>query len=224
MNEFTFAVTTSPRAYLATSHVFAGHPTIHVGLGLHPEVAVRKASELPLLVELVAGSPLVGEIGLDGSSRFRNSLALQTDIFSSVVKECAKQGGRIMSIHSRGAEAQVLDILEKCPRAGTGVLHWFSGTLSQLRRAIEMGCWFSVGPAMLAFEKGRRLVGEMPPDRVLPETDGPFGQRLGNPLMPWEAGEIAVSLAKIWRTTSSENSDMFRANLKRLLLDAQSTL
>ena len=37
-NEFTLVVTTSPRAWLATSRVFAGYDNIKVALGMHPEI------------------------------------------------------------------------------------------------------------------------------------------------------------------------------------------
>ena len=216
-NAFTFVVTTSPRAYQATSRVFAGHTGIHVGLGLHPEVAVQKAQEEALLVQLVASAALVGEIGLDGSPRFRESLPVQERIFRRAARECELQGGRVMSIHSRGAEARVLDVLEEHPRAGTPVLHWFSGSHRDLRRAIDLGGWFSVGPAMLAGSKGRALAGEMPLDRLLPETDGPFAQRAGRALMPWEAIDVALALGGLFKQSTEQVQLAFWANLKRLL-------
>lgn len=218
-NEFTLVVTTSPRAYLATSRVFAGVPTVHVGLGLHPEVAEAKQAEVPMLVDLVASARFVGEIGLDGSTRFKQSLPLQERIFTSVIEECQRQGGRVMSMHSRGAESRLLDILEAYPGAGTPVLHWFSGARRDLRRAIALGCWFSVGPAMLTGAKGQSLLAEMPLDRVLPETDGPFAQRRGAPLMPWEASDIAAYLGPLTGMPTGQVLDCFRANLARLLLN-----
>lgn len=42
-NLFTLVVTTSPKAWLATSNVFAGYENIKVALGLHPEIAEQKA-------------------------------------------------------------------------------------------------------------------------------------------------------------------------------------
>lgn len=130
------AVTTSPRAYHATSRVFAGEPRIHVALGLHPEVAEAKAGEERLLVQLIANSPLIGELGLDGSSRFRQSLAVQKRIFTAAIAECERQGGRGISIHSRGAASAVLDVLDAHPRCGKPVLHWFTGSERELARAI----------------------------------------------------------------------------------------
>lgn len=215
-NEFTLVVTTSPKAWQATSKVFSGYPNIKVGLGLHPEVAERKASELELLIELVSRAPYVGEIGLDASPRFRDTLELQQKIFRNVVAECQRIGGRIMSIHSRGAATRVLDVLEENPAAGTAVLHWFSGTRKELLRAIALGCWFSVGPAMLTGKKGLNLLAEMPADRILPETDGPFATRRGVPLMPWEAIEVESELAALWNKPVEAVRHDLLANLNRL--------
>src|SRR3546814_10842246 len=68
---------------------------------------------------------------------------------------CRAAGGRVISLHSRRAAGEVLDAIESIRDAGTPILHWFSGTGRQLDRAIDLGCWFSVGPAMLRTEKGR---------------------------------------------------------------------
>jgi TatD DNase family protein len=216
-NRFTLVVSTSPRAWLATSKVFARYPTIHVALGLHPEVAVAKAAEKDLLVGLVKEARFIGEIGLDGSPRFKSSLPLQRSILDAVLAECVRVGGKVMSLHSRGATDLVLEALAAHPGAGVPVLHWFSGTKSQLRRAIQQGAWFSVGPSMLASDKGRALAGEMPPQRVLPETDGPFACRLdGTPWLPWEAMEVAHQLAADWRLSVEEARDRLAENLKTI--------
>lgn len=216
-NTFTLVVTTSPRAWIGTTRMFRDHPNIHVALGLHPEIADRKADELPLLLSLVEKAPYIGEIGIDGSSRFRGSLVLQQSIFSSVVAQCQIGGGKIMSIHSRGAVDLVLDVLERHPHAGTPILHWFSGTAKQLQRAIDLGCWFSVGPAMLEGLKGQNLFQLMPVARVLPETDGPFAQVNGASLLPWDAVSIDTVVAACWGMSRPQVTMQWRTNLKQLL-------
>lgn len=212
-NRFTFAVTTSPRAYLATSKVLKPYRRIRVGLGLHPEIAMQKVQELDLLLELIPVTRLIGEIGLDGSARFRSSLPLQERIFRAALDGCKLAGGKVMSIHSRGAERLVLEYLRAQPDAGTPVLHWFSGSLTQLKVAADQGCWFSVGPAMLRGEKGRALAAAMPRNRVLPETDGPFVESAGKPLMSWEAWSVCDTLAGLWGLSCSEVEQLMIDNL-----------
>ena len=216
-NDFTLVVTTSPRAWIATSKVFAGYENIKIAVGLHPEIAERKASELDLLVSSIAKAEFVGEVGLDGSQRFKASLPLQEKIFSAAIAECELQGGRIISLHSRGAATRVLDILERHPEAGFPILHWFSGTISELKRAVALDCWFSVGPAMLAAAKGRDLLNRMPINRVLPETDGPFAAVAGVSLMPWQSQEVLPVLSQTWGITEEEARAQITDNLSRLL-------
>lgn len=216
-NQFTLVVTTSPRAWIATSRVFAGFENIKVALGLHPEIAERKANELDLLLSCVAHAPFIGEIGLDGSPRCRSSLPLQRAILKAVIAECERQGGRIISLHSRGAATEVLDVLEQYPSAGKPILHWFSGTSKELHRAIALGCWFSVGPAMLSGAKGQELLSKMPMDRVLPETDGPFATVNKIPLMPWQGGDIVPVLSQFWREPADVINAKLALSLARLL-------
>ena len=214
-NVFTLVVTTSPRAWLATSKVFAGYANIKVALGLHPEIAFAKASEKDLLVSLVAQAEFIGEIGLDGSPRFRQSLDLQCNILDAVLAECERVGGRVMSLHSRGAVDQVLDALNTHPKAGTAVLHWFSGTKKQLIRAIRHDAWFSIGPSMIASDKSRQLIAAMPASRVLLETDGPFATKPDRtPWLPWETSKVTELLCTLWGMSSDEVRDQLLHNLK----------
>lgn len=216
-NKFTLTVTTSPRAYYATSRVFAGLRNIKVALGLHPEVADSKAGELDALVGGVADARFIGEVGLDGSSRFRKTLALQEHIFRAVLDECSKQGGRILSIHSRGAASRVVELLGTSKSAGNPVLHWFSGNNAELQTACRLGCWFSVGPSMLTGEKGRNLLRRMPWDRVLPETDGPFTATHGVALKPWDAWSVCGVLSEVWALPLDVVEEQMKHNLSRLL-------
>ena len=216
-NIFTLVVTTSPRAWQATSRVFGDYDNIKVAVGLHPEIVHRKADERALLISSISKAKFVGEVGLDGSRRFQESLSLQESIFTNVLAECERQGGRILSIHSRNAATRVLDLIEQHSRVGTPVLHWFSGTVQEARRAVALGCWFSVGPAMLTGAKGRAILGELPMGRVLPETDGPFATRRSAPLMPWEAIDIVDKLAPLWETSKQDTCLQIKRNLSALL-------
>lgn len=216
-NVFTLVVSTSPKAWLASSKVFAGYSNIKVALGLHPEIAVAKAAEKDLFVSLIKQAEYVGEIGLDGSPRFKPSLPIQRAILDAVLTECERVGGRVMSLHSRGAADQVLDALAAHPKAGTPVLHWFSGTNKQLSRAVGQGAWFSVGPSMIAGEKGRQLVAGMPASRVLLETDGPFATKPeGTPWLPWETTNVMEVLCDAWSMRFEQVRGQLLSNLKTI--------
>jgi TatD DNase family protein len=215
--EFVWLVTTSPRAFEATSKVLHTAENILVTPGLHPEVADRKAAELDQLLRQMAHITAVGEVGLDGSARYRAHFDLQRKIFSAIVERSQSLGGRVLSVHSRAAATDVLDILERFPRFGTAVLHWFTDAAPSLRRAVTVGCWFSVGPAMLSSANGRKLAALMPRDRVVAESDGPFAQVAGTALMPWQASGVATGLADIWGVPLTEVAETLSVNGRKLI-------
>lgn len=216
-NIFTLVVTTSPRAWQVTSQVFEGYDNIKVAVGLHLGAVRKKAGERALLVSYILKIKFVGEIGLDGSRSHQESMPLQESILCEVFTECKRLGGKVLSIHSRNAVHRVLDLVEQYCRNSTPVLHWFSGTVQQSCHAVELGCWFSVGPAMLRGAKGRTVVGELPMERVLPETDGPFVTHRSVPFMPWEAINITDELASSWGTTKDGACLQMKRNLATLI-------
>lgn len=123
----------------------------------------------------------------------------------------------MLSIHSRKAATAVLDHLEITPAAGKPILHWFSGSAKELARAVEFGCWFSVGPAMLNSKKGLNLVSLMPRDRVLTETDGPFARIEGRAAYPWDVSIAIERLSEIWSISKAETEHSLRENLHCLV-------
>ncbi len=217
---YVLAVTTTPLAWEGTRRVVNDAPRVQIGLGLHPELVAARAAEVDALCRLVSSTRYIGEIGLDGSARHRSSLPLQREVLRTILAATASEGGRVMSIHSRGAAKETLDELELHAGPSIPVLHWFSGTLKETQRAVEMGCWFSVGPAMLRGGKGRKLADVMPPTRVLTETDGPFTRNGRDPLFPWDAGKAEEVLGQIWRTDAAETKSRLMTNLKVLATKA----
>ena len=216
-NAFTWLVTTSPRAFVATSRVLGSHPKVCITPGMHPEIVHERHAELDLLLEQIEHAPAVGEVGLDGSRRFQHSYQAQRRVFNAVVEQCAKVGGRVLSIHSRQAVRDVLSILADHPGFGTAVLHWFSGSASELKAAADQGCWFSIGPAAFNSASGKALAKKLPHDRVVPESDGPFAQFNGATVMPWSADETARLLAALWEQPFDQIRHALDSNSRRLL-------
>ncbi|HWM49119.1 MAG TPA: Qat anti-phage system TatD family nuclease QatD [Xanthobacteraceae bacterium] len=215
---YVLSVTTTPSAWHGTSALVAGAPRIRVALGLHPELARERKHELPLFEELLPQTRYVGEIGLDGAPATEAFWNDQVCVFDGILAACERAGGKIMTIHSRRAATKVLDRLESHPKAGIAILHWFSGSRVELKRAIDLDCWFSVGPAMLRGAKGKELVKLVPRDRLLTETDGPFALVDGRPAKPWDVDEAILVLAELWRCGRSEIESELHSNLKRLIV------
>ena len=207
------SVTTTPSAWAGTAALARGAPRIRTALGLHPQIAHERKGELLLFEQLLNDVQYVGEIGLDGGPEYKRYWHDQLAVFRHVLQMCAASGGRILTIHSRRAAASVISELEEYPSAGTPILHWFSGTQTELRRAIDLGC---CGPAMLASEKGRALAAKMPRNRVLLESDGPFARVQGRAALPWDV-ELAIrSLANVWAEPEDSVRNTLDLNLCRL--------
>lgn len=218
------SVTTTPSAWPGTSALASGSNRIRTALGLHPAIAHERRQELPLFDRYLDATRFVGEVGLDGSPECRDHWSSQVAVFEHVLARSSEVGGRILSIHSRRAAGAVLDCIEKHPSAGTCVLHWFSGNHRDLDRAIEAGCWFSVGPAMLLSDKGRELAKRMPRERLLTESDGPFAQADGRPAMPWDVGRALDGLGSLWAMSTQDVGGIVVDNFRTLLADRAETL
>lgn len=212
---YVLSVTTLPSAFLGTKSLAPPGSRIRTALGLHPELAGAREKELTLFEELLTQTEYVGEIGLDGSRPHKASLDRQGAILTQILNLCARAGGKTLSLHSRGATKLLLDVLEYEPLAGRPVLHWFTGTERETQRAAEMGCWFSVGFPMLQSEAGRKRVRVMPIDRILPETDGPFGTKNDRPLYPWEGEEVTAALATTLNMPASAIATQLDSNFRR---------
>jgi len=216
-NVFTWLVTTSPKAFQATSSVLGHHESMLISPGLHPEIAGDRFQELDILIELIDGANAVGEIGLDGSKRYASSYLKQKQVFATAVKRCHDLGGRALSIHSRQAVPDVLTLLREFPDHGIPVFHWFTGTVSELKAAAAQGCWFSIGPAAFNSSAGKALAKKLPKEKVVPESDGPFAQLDDQPVMPWDFEITASLLSKAWAMPLIDVQYQLISNAKVLL-------
>ena len=190
----TLAVTTTPKAFVRNLELAEASQFVRVGLGLHPQLVQERSGELALFEKLLRRSRYVGEVGLDGGPHHYRSLDLQKSVFQRILRLSADEGNKILSIHSVRAAKLVLDLLEKHlpSHRGSVVLHWFSGSASEARRAASLGCYFSVNERMLASANGRQVLLEIPDDRLLTETDGPFVERDGRP-------SNQVTCSELWK-------------------------
>ncbi|MFE6548287.1 TatD family hydrolase [Streptomyces sp. NPDC057746] len=162
------------------------------GVGCHPGlVGVQRAFDAARFAELIARTPYVSEVGLDGKSRV--PLDTQRATLDAVLA-ALQYNPRLTSIHSFAAIDVTLECLTDRPIHGA-VLHWWLGNEAQTERAVELGCYFSVNASML---RKPELLASLPFDRVLPETDHPFGDRSsGQGRRPGKVDDVERALARI---------------------------
>lgn len=216
---FTLTVTTTPKAWARNHQLTKDTRYVRAALGLHPQLVAQRASEIALWEELVSETRYIGEVGLDAGPRFYRSLELQKEVFAKVLCVCARAGDKILTVHSVRATKAVLDAVEaNLPRTkGRVVLHWFTGTTSEARRAVDLGCYFSINNEMLTNEKRSSIVEALPFARLLTETDGPFTEIDGRPSYPGDVAQCIRRLASLLRRDDESVAEGIRSNLKSLL-------
>jgi TatD DNase family protein len=197
----------------------AGTRHIRAALGLHPQLVAERESELHLFERLLGDARYVGEVGLDAGPRFYKSFKAQERVFERILQACAEQGNKILTVHSVRAVSKVLDHLEQKlpPDRGRVVLHWFTGTAAEARRAAEMGCYFSINAEMLRSPQHFPMVKNLPADRILTETDGPFIEADGHPMRPSDIVKTVAELAIIRGLPREDLARQILANLSALV-------
>ena len=216
---YTLTVTTTPKAWPRNHELTRGTRYVRAALGLHPQLVAERASELPLWERHLPETRYVGEVGLDAGPRFYKSLDTQKQVFRTVLERCAEAGGKILTVHSIRTVPKVLDMIERyLPRdRGVVVLHWFTGSKAEARRAAALGCYFSVNAEMTRSDRGRALVADLPIDRLLTETDGPFTQVDGRPTEPADARIAIEAIARVRNLGTDAITKAVRTNLQTLL-------
>lgn len=201
MRCITLTVTTTPKAF-ERNRIMAGHTShVHAALGLHPQLVAKRASEITLFEELAKTTRFIGEIGLDAGRRFYPSFDRQKEVFERAMSVCGKLGDKIISLHSVRTAKLVLDSVERTSVHQTcrPVLHWFNASNSEIRRALDLGCFFSVNEQMLLTPRGKALLLIVPLSRLLTETDAPFQSPNGEERLPGSVEGVIDQIADAYR-------------------------
>lgn len=210
LGAFVFAMTRSLNEFEAVRSR-SDHRTLW-GVGVHPGlVRAQRAFTAERFRLLIQDTPLVGEVGLDGSSRV--PIELQTKTFRGILEEL-QRCPRIVSVHSSGAHLRVLRELHRTPIEGV-ILHWWTGGAEVTEEAVRLGCYFSLPPAMMSSGKTLRLI---PADRVLPETDHPYGDRLvRGRKQPGSTDEVEQHMSQLLGVEKLSQRISFWDNFARLV-------
>ncbi|MBT8339641.1 MAG: TatD family hydrolase [Desulfatitalea sp.] len=155
------------------------HDGIHASVGLHPHDA-RHCDE-QVLTDLcrLADHPKVkawGETGLD-FNRMHSPRADQERCFTRQL-EIGGQRDVPMIFHERDSGGRFLQLLKPHWRARrSGVVHCFSGSDAELDSYLALGLYIGVTGILTVHSRGaqlRAMVGRIPADRLLVETDAPY--------------------------------------------------
>ena len=217
---YTIAVTNTPSVFSYTFELTKSSKYVRPGLGLHPELVFERYGELAQFHELINKTRYIGEIGLDFSVKDKTNHKLQRDVFEAIIEGCSlAKESKVLTIHSRKAEKEVLDTIGPS-FPGKVILHWYSGSLKELRRAVDYGFYFSINSAMVRSKAGQRILAEIPLERILTESDGPFiKDRNGVPISPINIINTVKKLSVLLGKDESILRKLIYTNFKSILLD-----
>lgn len=163
----------------ATLALAQTHADIWCTVGTHPHEA-RENPELDSesLVEFAQNQRVVGigECGLD----FHYDLSprdIQARVFRTHIA-AARATGLPLVVHTREADEVMGEILEGEFARGPFklLMHCYTSGPALAKRAERLGAWFSVS-GIATFKQAeavRELIRDMPPDRIIVETDCPY--------------------------------------------------
>jgi len=147
--------------------------------GMHPHhasdytAAVHESIRALLQEEPVVA---VGECGLDYFRNFSPREAQRTAFEQQLA--LAETTGLPVFLHQRDAHDDFIEILEPVlPRLSRAVAHCFTGEEHELRHYLELGLYIGITGWICDERRGlhlRDIVGLIPDDRLMIETDAPY--------------------------------------------------
>ncbi len=197
----------------------SGDRSIMPAYGMHPWFCDRHTTDgLNRLSALLDDAVAVGECGLD-FGKGRASEEEQLRWFRPQLK-LAEYHGLPVIVHAYKSLDRVLSELREVPGL-TGVIHSFSGSIQQAEKVIGQGFYLGVGSSIThpQASKLREMVGRVPIEKILFETDAPFQPGAlhgGERSEPANLIEIANEIAMIRGLPLSELTEIIYQNSREL--------
>ena len=172
-------ISTRVRRFDQLKAIVEAHKEVFCSIGTHPHNAAEEPDITAAELIEIARHPKVvaiGEAGLDyhydHSPRDVQAKSFRTHI------EAARETGLPLVIHAREADDDIARILEEESAKGAFpfVLHCFTSGPELARRGLALGGYVSFSGVVTFKNAGalRDIAADVPPDRLLVETDAPY--------------------------------------------------
>ena len=154
----------------------------------------------------------IGETGADYFHVKETSLQKkQLELFRLHI-ELARELDKPVVVHCRDAFADVIDILEN-EGAKRVMMHLFGGQ-KFTERVIKNGWWISAGPILLKSKSHKKIIRDMPLEKIMLETDSPWFGQDGRRNTPVSVIQVAERIAEIKKADVSYISDITDKNAR----------
>jgi len=145
--------------------------------GIHPEY-IKEVSEKEIdecIEKIKQNKEKIVAIGETGMDKFWiqevDWQVKQKDLFVNLIS-LAKKIDKPLVVHSREACKDVLEILES-ENAKKVLLHLW-GDKNLIKTILDYGWHISVGPILLKSKNHKKMIRDMPIERIMTETDSPW--------------------------------------------------
>ncbi len=212
----------SARWAAAAAAAAADTDDVWAAIGLHPTRADVLDDATATELAALAAQPRVVAIGETGLDYYWDAAPrdLQAAAFEWHIA-LAKQLGKPVMIHDRGAHEDVLAILERVGPPESVIFHCFSGDAAMARICADRGYLMSfAGP--VSFRNARDLhaaVALIPEDLLLVETDAPFlapHPHRGRKNEPYALPYTLRAVAELRKTDIGQLATAVTANTRRV--------
>ncbi len=186
--------------------------------GIHPWKVKDCERDLCALIPYIEETPIIGEIGLDFFwVEDKTSFESQIKVFEFFLCE-AKRLNKVINIHTKGAEEEVLKLLDKYSMSRV-IVHWYSGPKNVLHRMIDRGYYFTISTELFYSDIIREIATIVPVDKMFVETDGPGAEEWlsGNIGMPKLVLRIMKRLGEMKKLTFEEMEKQMEDNFSTLV-------
>jgi TatD DNase family protein len=192
---------------------------VWAGVGHYP--LEESAPDIYALRELAADQMVVaiGEVGLDFEHVGGPEHSTQRDRLDEMFT-LALELDLPVSLHNRGADAEIADAIAR-HQGLRGVMHYFALEWDWAERFLDLGFYLSFAglitrPSRTAL---REVVKRCPADRLLLETDSPYGnahKRMGVANRPEYLLDTAEVVAELREMTMAELAEQEKLNAYEL--------
>ncbi len=213
----TLACAVDVDSYFETKRLASGSELIVPCFGIHPSKAWLFEDKLDTLDYLIKETPVIGEVGLDFHwVKVSDKFNAQRKVFDYFLEK-AEDYGKVMNIHTKGAEEEVLERILAYDLVPP-IIHWYSGPLDVFWDLLDYGCYFTISVDAGFREETDDLIDLLPMDRILTETDGPDAMEwvMGAYGYPDAVKDVVANIADIKGVSEEEMKEIIFNNFTKL--------
>lgn len=211
--QHTLCVTNQPEIFEACMDMYSVTKYVQFGLGFNPQCVNDVSFNKSAFLRNLKRTKYVGEVGLDFSPKFSLNKEKQIEIFDFI---CENSIDKIMSVHCKKAEEVLYEILSH-RNSSKVVLHWYSGDEFWIEKFLDLGTYFSINANMINTDRGRKIIGKIPIEKLLIESDGPFTKIDGRKYTYDKLGNVYMLLGNLLKMDSEKTNEQLSQNFRNLV-------